>query len=97
MSLCFCGNKENMKHIYECKYWNTEEPSEIYEKVYTGTMNQQIPLAPMGVLAPHLRTLDGSALPPIDTTGNFSAHVSAESPSSISPNPSEVISEVSEP
>ena len=42
MSLCFCGNKENMKHIYECKYWNTEEPSEIYEKVYTGTMNQQI-------------------------------------------------------
>ena len=42
MSLCFCGNKENMKHIYECKYWNTEEPLEIYEKVYTGTMNQQI-------------------------------------------------------
>ena len=42
MSLCFCGNKEDMKHIYECKYWNTEEPLEIYEKVYTGTMNQQI-------------------------------------------------------
>ena len=42
MSLCFCGNKENMKHIYECKYWNTEEPLEIYEKVYTGTINQQI-------------------------------------------------------
>ena len=30
MSLCFCGSKENMKHIYECKYWNTEEPLEIY-------------------------------------------------------------------
>ena len=42
MSLCFCGNKENMKHIYECKYWNTEEPLEIYEKLYTGTMNRQI-------------------------------------------------------
>ena len=37
-------------------------------------------------------------LPPIDTSGNFpaAAHVSAESPSNISPNPSEVISEVSE-
>ena len=34
---------------------------------------------------------------PIDTSGHFSAHVSAESPSNISPNPSEVISEVSEP
>ena len=29
--------------------------------------------------------------------GNFSAHMSGESPSNISPNPSEVISEVSEP
>ena len=35
--------------------------------------------------------------PPINTSGNFPAHVSAESPSNISPNPSEVISEVSEP
>ena len=38
-----------------------------------------------------------SAQPPIDVSGNFTAHVSAESPSNISPNPSEVISEVSEP
>ena len=38
-----------------------------------------------------------SAQPPIDVSGNFPAHVSAESPSNISPNPSEVISEVSEP
>jgi hypothetical protein len=30
-------------------------------------------------------------------SGNFLAHVSAESPSNISPNPSEVKSEVSEP
>jgi hypothetical protein len=35
--------------------------------------------------------------PPIDTSGNFPAHVSAESPSSTSPNPSKVISEVLEP
>ena len=37
------------------------------------------------------------ARPPISMSGNFLAHVSAESPSNISPNPSEVISEVSEP
>ena len=37
------------------------------------------------------------ACPPISMSGNFLAHVSAESPSNISPNPSEVISEVSEP
>ena len=37
------------------------------------------------------------ARPPISMSGNFLAHMSAESPSNISPNPSEVISEVSEP
>ena len=57
----------------------------------------KIPLTPMGVLAPRLRTLDVSARPPIDTRGNFPAHMSAESPLNISPNLSEVISEVSEP
>ena len=35
--------------------------------------------------------------PPIDSSGNFPAHMSAESPSNISPNPLEVISKVSEP
>jgi hypothetical protein len=53
-----------------------------------------IPLAPMGVLAPRLRMLDVSARPPIDTSGNFPAHMSAESPLNISPNLSEVISKV---
>jgi hypothetical protein len=33
-----------------------------------------------------------SALPPIDASGNFPLHMSAESPSNISHNPSEVIS-----
>ena len=33
----------------------------------------QFPLAPMGVLAPRLRTLDVSARPPIDTSGKFTA------------------------
>ena len=55
------------------------------------------PLAQMGVLAPGSVQARPSARPPIDTSVNFPAHMSAESPSNISPNPSEVISEVSEP
>ena len=51
----------------------------------------------MGVLAPRLCTLDGSARPPIDTSGKLLAHLSAESPLNISPNLLEVISEVLEP
>jgi hypothetical protein len=51
----------------------------------------------MGVLAPCLRTLDVSAHPPNDTRRNFSARMFAESPLNISPNLSEVISEVLEP
>ena len=56
----------------------------------------KIPLAPMGVLAPVSAHAGSSAQTPIDTSGNFPARVSAESPSNISHNPSEVISEVSE-
>ena len=54
-------------------------------------------LALMGVLAPGSAHARPSARPPIDTSGNLPVHMSAESPSNISPNPSEVISEVSEP
>ncbi len=50
----------------------------------------------MGVLAPMSAHAGPSAQPPIGTSGNFPARVSAESPSNISHNPSEVISEVSE-
>ena len=50
----------------------------------------------MGVLAPVSAHAGHSARTPIDTIGNFPAHLSAESPSNISPNPSELISEVSE-
>ena len=57
----------------------------------------KFPLAPIGVLAPGSEHARPSARPPIDTSVNFPAHVSAESPSNISPNPSEVIFEVSEP
>ena len=55
-----------------------------------------IPLTPMGVLAPESAHAGPSAQPPINVSGNFPAHVSAELPSNIFPNPSEVISEVSE-
>ena len=59
-------------------------------------MTGKIPLTPMGVLAPWSAHARPSAQPPIDVSGNFSPHVSAELPSNIFPNPSEVISEVSE-
>ena len=38
----------------------------------------KFPLAPMGVLAPGSAHARPSAQPPIDTSGNVSAHVSAE-------------------
>ena len=50
----------------------------------------------MGVLAPVSAHAGPSAQPPIGTSGNFPARVSAELPSNISPNPSKFISEVSE-
>ena len=50
----------------------------------------------MGVLAPGSAHARPSAQPPIGTSGNFPARVSAELSSNISPNPSEVISKVSE-
>ena len=53
-------------------------------------------IAPLGVLAPGSAHPRPSAQPPIDTNGIFLAHMSAESLSNISPNPSEVIYEVSE-
>jgi hypothetical protein len=56
-----------------------------------------IPLVPMGILAPRLRTFDVSARPPIDTSINLTARVSAVSHLNISPNLLEVISEVLEP
>jgi hypothetical protein len=44
----------------------------------------------MGVLVPGLRKFDPplNPTPPINVSGNFSPHVSAVSPSNISPNPS---------
>ncbi len=50
----------------------------------------------MGVLALVSVHAGPSAQPPIDVSGNFPVHVSSESTSNISPNPSDVISEDSE-
>ena len=50
----------------------------------------------MGVVAPVSVHLGPSAQPPINVSENFPVHVSAKLPWNIFPNPSEVISEVSE-
>ena len=70
----------------------SEGLGEIFEGDPADTCGRKIPLVSMGVSLP----VPHSAQPPIGTSGNFPARVSAESPSNISPNPSEVISEVSE-
>ena len=31
-----------MKHIYECQLLNIEEPTENYEKIFTGNIEEQI-------------------------------------------------------
>jgi hypothetical protein len=53
-------------------------------------IKQTFPLAPMRVLAPESSLAGPSPLPPIDMSGNFPAAMSAESPSNISPNHSEI-------
>jgi hypothetical protein len=63
---------------------------------YPVEMLKTFPLAPMGVLAPHLHTLDVAARPSINTSEICLAHLFAESPLNISPNLSEVISKVPE-
>ena len=59
-------------------------------------MAKKIPLAPRGVLAPVSAHAGQFAQPPLGTSGIFPAYVSAELPSNISLNPSEVISKDSE-
>jgi hypothetical protein len=73
----------------ETMYNISQDPDELIFMTHQSTnkyfIDPKFPLAPMGVLAPRLRTLYGSASPPIDTSGNFLAHLSAESLSNISP------------
>ena len=39
---CFCGLKENMNHIYSCKYSNKKEEILPFEKIYQGNIKQQV-------------------------------------------------------
>ena len=89
----FRGPCKNLKP-YDNPFWGFEQR---YQEIKKSRKGLKFPLAPMGVLAPGSAHARPSARPPIDTSGNFQAHMSAESPSNISPNHSEVISEVSEP
>ena len=31
---CLCGQPENMEHVYNCKFLNSEEVNTKYEKIY---------------------------------------------------------------
>ena len=56
----------------------------IEDKLSVQFLLYNFPLTPMGVLAPRSAHARPSAQPPIDMSGNFPAHVSAESPSKFS-------------
>ena len=40
-TICFCGQREDMKHIYECDIYN-EEVFSNYEELYNGEIIEQI-------------------------------------------------------
>ena len=40
--LCRCGQKEDMKHIYYCKNWNSEEVKINYEEIFEDNIEKQI-------------------------------------------------------
>ena len=74
----------------------SEGLGDMFEDYSADACTEKFPLTPMGVLVPVSAHAGPSTQPPINMNGNFPAHVSAELPSNIFPNPSEVISEVSE-
>ena len=39
---CICQEYEDMSHIYYCREWNSVQPSLSYEKIYNGTISEQI-------------------------------------------------------
>ena len=43
ISVCVCGGSENMLHIFNCKYLNKEEETNIkYEAIYSNNISEQI-------------------------------------------------------
>ena len=41
---CPCAQIEDMKHIYNCKYWNNEEATTEYDKIFGDDIDEQITL-----------------------------------------------------
>ena len=42
-SLCLCGQRETMEHIYNCEIWNETENEKIqYNNIYNGNIKKQI-------------------------------------------------------
>ena len=41
-SICICGTKKNMSHIYSCQYLNEKKESQPYQNVHNGKLNEQI-------------------------------------------------------
>ena len=39
---CPCEQIENMEHIYNCKYWNIEEATTEYGKIFEDDIDEQI-------------------------------------------------------
>ena len=75
--------------------WRRKQP--IPRQTYKAENISEFPLTPIGVLALGSAHARPSTRPLINKSGILLAHVSAKSPWNISPNPSEVISKVSEP
>ena len=92
------NNKQKPRHDYDKLYTgNIAEQIEVFRKFEINLERRKIvanSASAEGVLATGSAHARPSARPPIDTSGNFPAHVSPESPSNISPNSLEVISEV---
>ena len=94
--------KKHLKIDIQMDEYNVEEEMEIADnvpllqnayKIFKNAMNNhwkensEISATANGVLAPGSAHARPSAHAPIDTSGYFSAHMSAKSPSNISPNP----------
>ena len=39
---CHCGVLEDMVHIYNCGVYNLKKPKILFEKIFTGNLNEQI-------------------------------------------------------
>ena len=70
---------------------------EMFDGYSADTCAEKFPLTSMRGRAEGLAWADPGARTPIGASGNVSAYMSAKLPSNISPNPTEVITKVSEP